>query len=246
MPQRLATIDRSSGIAMWRQIADTIRLQIAAGEFAMEAALPPESSLAERFGVNRHTVRAAISALVSEGILQAERGRGTFVRRRERLRFPISQRTRFSTGFADQADQLDADILAASQAEADGPIASALKVAPGTPLLRLDMLYRADGVPVSVASNLFPLPRFERLENAVRETHSITAGLAQCGVSDYLRHSTTLTARHADSPDSDLLMLSPGAIVLNADAVNIDESGLPIQHIRTRFAADRVELTVEK
>lgn len=246
MAQQLAIIDRSSGIAMWRQIADTIRMQIAAGEFAMEAALPPESALAERFGVNRHTVRAAISALVSEGILQAERGRGTFVRRRERLRFPIGQRTRFSTGFADQAGQLDADILAASQTEVDLPTATVLNVALGTPLLRLDMLYRADGVPVSVATNLFPLPRFQRLESAVRESHSITAGLSQCGVSDYLRHSTTLTARHANSIDSELLMLSPGAIVLYADAVNIDESGTPIQHMRTRFAADRVELTVEK
>jgi GntR family phosphonate transport system transcriptional regulator len=246
MSQRLATIDRSSGIAMWRQIADTIRLQIAAGEYAVEAALPPESALAERFGVNRHTVRAAISALVSEGILLAQRGRGTFVRRRERLRFPIGQRTRFSTGFADQAGQLHAEILAASKTEAEVSIASALHVGAGTPLLRLDMLYRADGVPVSIASNLFPLPRFKHLESAVRDSHSITVGLAQCGVSDYLRHATTLTARHADSTDSELLMLSPGAIVLHAEAVNIDESGTPIQHIRTRFAADRVELTVEK
>ncbi len=246
MPQRLATIERSSGVAMWRQIADAIRLQIAAGEFAMEVALPAETALAERFGVNRHTVRAAISSLVSEGLLQAERGRGTFVRRRERLRFPIGQRTRFSTGFADQAGQLEADILAASKTEADRHTASALDVAPGDPMLRLDMLYRADGMPLSIASNIFPLPRFEDLEVAVRESRSITVGLARCGVADYLRRSTTLTARHADSGDSELLMLSPGAIVLHAEAVNVDESGAPIQHIRTRFAADRVELTVEK
>lgn len=246
MPSNSAAIDRSGGIAMWRQIADTIRHQIAAGEFATEMALPAEAALAERFGVNRHTVRAAISALVSEGLLQAERGRGTFVRRRERLRFPIGRRTRFSTGFAEQADQLEADILDASETEANEQIAAALGLDAGTPLVRLDMLYRADGVPVSLACNLFPLPRFEQLEAAVRESHSITAGLARCGVADYLRRSTTLTARHADNSDSTLLMLSPGAIVLHAEAINVDEGGTPIQHIRTRFAADRVELTVEK
>ena len=36
-------------------------------------------ALAERYGVNRHTVRSAISALVQEGVLRAEQGRGTFV-----------------------------------------------------------------------------------------------------------------------------------------------------------------------
>ena len=86
-------MERRSGIALWRQIADQIRLAIGSGEFTTK--LPPEMALAARFAVNRHTVRGAIAALVQEGVLRAEQGRGTFIERKQRLAYPIGVRTRF-------------------------------------------------------------------------------------------------------------------------------------------------------
>ena len=56
--------------------------------------------------------------------------------------------------------------------------------------------------------------------------------------------STLVSARHADAGDLAALRLSPGAIVLCAVAVNVDPEGRPIQYAETRFAADRVELSV--
>ena len=71
-PVTRKSMERRSGIALWRQIADRIRLAIGSGEFAER--LPPEMALAERFKVNRHTVRGAIAALVQEGVLGPSRG----------------------------------------------------------------------------------------------------------------------------------------------------------------------------
>ena len=41
--------------------------------------LPNENELAEALGVSRTTLREAISFLVAQGVLQIQRGRGTFV-----------------------------------------------------------------------------------------------------------------------------------------------------------------------
>ena len=41
--------------------------------------IPNEFDLAEKFGVGRSTVREAVKALVSTGILEARRGAGTYV-----------------------------------------------------------------------------------------------------------------------------------------------------------------------
>jgi phosphoribosyl-ATP pyrophosphohydrolase len=68
----------SSGIARWRQIAETLRQEVTSGVF-VTGRLPTESSLATRFHVNRHTVRRAVAVLVKEGIVRVEQGRGTFV-----------------------------------------------------------------------------------------------------------------------------------------------------------------------
>ena len=56
------TLDRSAGIAVWRQIMETLKAEIVSGAFEKGSRLPPESELAARFGVNRHTVRRAIAA----------------------------------------------------------------------------------------------------------------------------------------------------------------------------------------
>ncbi|MFI9721683.1 GntR family transcriptional regulator [Streptomyces sp. NPDC052396] len=66
--------------ALYQQVATEIRNAIAAGEFPPGAPLPSEAQLIERYGVSRPTVRNAISALRSEGLIEVIHGKGSFVR----------------------------------------------------------------------------------------------------------------------------------------------------------------------
>ena len=237
-------IERRSGVALWRQIADQIRQGIAAGLGGNNGRLPTEMALAERFGVNRHTVRTAIQALVQEGVLRAEQGRGTFIQPQRRLAYPIGPRTRFSEGLADQVNAHRSRLLEHSYEEASADAAAALELEPGAPVLRLETLSEADGRPISRARSYFDASRFSGFEGHFLRTGSITAAYRAFGVEDYLRRSTTISARHADSSDLEHLKLSPGAIVLVAVGLNVDREGRPIQFSQTRIAADRVELQV--
>jgi GntR family phosphonate transport system transcriptional regulator len=238
------TIERRSGVALWRQIADQIRQGIGAGALAIEGRLPPEIDLSKRFGVNRHTVRSAIAALVQEGVLRAEQGRGTFVESRKRLSYPISTRTRFSAGLGTQTRETRSNLLEHGIEPASARIAEALGLAEGASVIRLESLSEADGRPISRATGWVDAVRFKGFEKAYRKTGSITAAFKSFGVDDYLRKSTVVSARHADASDLDHLKLSPGAIVLITLSVNVDMDGRPIQFTETRFAADRVELSV--
>lgn len=239
------TVERRSGVALWRQIADAIRQGIEDGLAGEDGRLPPETALAERFGVNRHTVRAAISALVRENILRAEQGRGTFVAGRGRLAYPIARRTRFSAGLAGQTRDRTSKLITSSIEPATPEVAAALALEPSSKVVRLETLGVADGTPVSRSTLWFDAARFRPIAGHFRKTGSVTAALAALGVTDYLRRSTSVEARHANAADSEDLQLSPGAIVLVARAVNTDLDGNPIQFAVTRFAADRVELTIE-
>lgn len=237
-------VERRSGIALWRQIADRIRQGIAAELVDGTGRLPPETTLAMRYGVNRHTVRTAISALVQEGVLRAEQGRGTFVEKRRRLVYPIGARTRFSEGLADQVREPRGHLLADAQETADAAVADALGLEPGAPVLRLETLSEADGRPVSRATSWFCATRFAGMARHYAATGSITSSFRVLGLDDYFRASTVVSARHAEPDDLADLKLSPGAIVLVAVAVNVAADGRPVQYAHTRFAADRVELHV--
>lgn len=240
----MKALQRRTGIALWRQVADQIRQSVLTGLAANER-LPAEAELATRFGVNRHTVRSAIAALEKEGILRAEQGRGTFLNDRKRLRYPIGRRTRFSSGLEDQARTRSGKLLSSETLPAPPHIARALSLPAGAPVIQLSTLSTADAVPISAATSWFDASRFGEIAGLYAETGSITACLSRLGVGDYTRKSTGVEARHASSEDLDLLALSPGAIVLLTRAIDIDPDGRPVLYGESRFAADRVELVIE-
>lgn len=237
------TIRRAGGVALWRQAADRLRDMIDGGDFTDAPRLPSEAELAIRFGINRHTVRAAIADLVREGILRSEQGRGTFVAAQDRMSYPIGRRTRFSEGLDGQASNLKTLVLDEMREAAGEKLAGSLGVAEGVELVRLDTIGFADQVPVSAATHWFEAARVPDIGDLLRATGSISKSLEAVGMANYVRASTRITARRASSRDAEALRLAEGAPVLMVEAVNAHD-GRPIQVSRSRFAADRIALTV--
>ena len=78
-----ASIDKISGNGVrkprYQELADDLRAGILQGEFPDPAQFPTESVLCARYGVSRFTVREALRALQSEGLIQRKRGSGTVI-----------------------------------------------------------------------------------------------------------------------------------------------------------------------
>ncbi len=79
----IITLDRSSGLPLYRQICQQLREAILSGELSEGTRLPTERSLASELGVNRTTVMNAYNELASEGLIEGHVGRGTLVRRNQ-------------------------------------------------------------------------------------------------------------------------------------------------------------------
>lgn len=237
-------IKRAVGVSLWRQIADLLRSEILAGRWREGTALPPEAALAERFGVNRHTVRRAVATLATDGLVRSDQGRGTFVLE-ARLSYPIGRRTRFSEIVSRQAREPGGRLIDSRIEPADVRVAGFLEIPQGTALIRLETLSVADRTPISTSLNWFPAERFPDLVAAYAETGSITDALRGQGVSNYLRRWTRVHARAAEPDERDRLSLPPGASVLITDALNEDETATPLHFTATRFAADRIEIVID-
>lgn len=232
---------RGDGIALWRRIVDDIEAAIARGTYARGQKLPAEHDLAETFGVNRHTVRRAIAVLTERGIVRATRGSGTYVEHVP-LAYPITQRTRFSEIVSRQEREPGGELIGSTVEPASEEIAAALALAPGQPVLRMESLRRADGVPLCLAVGWFPSFRVPDFDLVFAATRSITRALATFGITDYRRVSTRVIGTIAEPRDEQLLELAPGRSILVVESLNADPAGRPIQYTRARFAADRVTL----
>lgn len=69
----------NQNIPYYYQIANLLRRKIEDGEFAAGDKIPKETELAEAFGVSRVPIRQALALLVRDGLLNRQRGRGTFI-----------------------------------------------------------------------------------------------------------------------------------------------------------------------
>ncbi|WP_432829732.1 winged helix-turn-helix domain-containing protein [Dactylosporangium sp. CA-092794] len=88
-------LDRRSGQALYRQLADTLRDRILAGDLPPGGELPSEGIIAKSYNISRDAVRQAIAVLRSEGLIVTVRGRRSSVRRQaplEEVRAPAAAR----------------------------------------------------------------------------------------------------------------------------------------------------------
>ncbi|MDP2015799.1 phosphonate metabolism transcriptional regulator PhnF [Hydrogenophaga sp.] len=232
-----------TGEHFWTQIANEIAQAIGQGVYPPGERLPSEHSLAERFGVNRHTIRRSLAALVQRGLVRAEQGSGTYVEDFA-VDLAIGKRTRHRQNLAQAGLRGGLVVLHDERVRATADQARALQVAPRCPLLHLLVLGEGAGQPLHVSDRYFPLPRFQGLAEVVRETGSITAAFTALGVTDYIRHESRISARLPDARIAGHLRQGTSRPSLYVTKVNTDMQGLPIEYAETWFAGDRVTLTV--
>ena len=239
-----ASRDAPAGVSLWRRIADDIENSIARGVFEPGSKLPGEVEIAERFGVNRHTVRRAIAALADRGLVRAERGSGTFIEQ-QRIPYPIRPRTRFSEIVGGAGHTVSGRLVSSSTETCTADLAKLLKIKVGTPVIRLELLRHADRIPLCAATTWLEAARFPGAPAIYTSTNSITRMLTRFGVRSYSRKSTRVTAAIAESGDAAPLRVAIGRPLLVIESVDIDSDGVPVLATRSRFAADRLELVIE-
>lgn len=229
---------------IWKEIANALRSDLAEGRYGPGDRLPTEAALADRFGVNRHTVRHGLSVLVEEGLVRTRRGAGAFVAATP-TDYPIGKRVRFHENLIAAGRRPEKRVLALDERAATKGEARALQIRAGDPVCAYHGLSLADGQPIAVFESLFPLARLAGITVALKATDSVTQALRVAGVDDYTRASTRLTAVRATATHGLLLHVAEGDPLLRSSGVNKCAGGQVVEYGRTWFAGDRVTLTLD-
>jgi GntR family transcriptional regulator, phosphonate transport system regulatory protein len=232
------------GTPLWQSIADALSQEIHDKVFAPGDQLPTEAQLAQRFAVNRHTVRRAVASLQDQGMIRIEQGRGTFVQE-DIVDYPLSSRTRFSEILRRQARTPSGTTLRSATIPADAAMAEALAIEPGAPVALIETIGMVDEQPISLVAHHFPLGRFPNLLEVYRAERRITPMFEKLGVGDYLRKITKVTARMPDGYEMRHLHLARTTPVICLEAINVDGDNRPVEYGLTRFSSSRVQIVIE-
>ena len=230
-------------MSLWRAIADTLRAEIARGQWRPGHRLPAEAVLAARFGVNRHTLRQATQSLADEGILYARRGAGVFVAATP-VDYPLGPKVQFHRNIELAGKVPGRRITAVMTRPASRSESEALSLPQGALVHAAEGVSTVDFRPVALFRSVFPAERLSELPAALQEHGSITRALAACGVNDYRRVQTRIAAQIADAAQAAQLQIAPGEALLRTETLN-EADGQPIERGQTLWAAERVTLTLQ-
>ncbi|QCW51755.1 GntR family transcriptional regulator [Nocardioides dongxiaopingii] len=179
------------------------------GDNAPGSPAPSERELVHRFGVARMTVRQALDALVTEGLLERIPGRGTFVAR------PRREATRIN-GYTEEMTRrgllAESQTLLARREQAGPGVARALSLTEGDAVIHWRRLRRGDGTPVCIEDNYLNeilLPGF--LQTGMPT--SLYDALARRGLRPTWAEDS-ISADTAGDEEAALLEIEPGTVVL--------------------------------
>ena len=233
MGQLTVHLDRSTPMPLYYQVARQMEAAIAAGELRPGERLENEVDLADRLGLSRPTMRRAIQELVNKGLLVRKRGVGTQV---------VAAQVHRSVALTSLYDDLSRDrqnpataVLALEHVAAEAPVAEALGVPPGDPVLYIERLRSAAGKPLAVMRNWLPA-EVVTLTRDDLEAHGLYELLRAAGV--YLRIATQrIGARGATAVEGRLLGERKGAPLVKMERISYDDAGRPVELARHVYRA---------
>jgi len=241
-----ATLDRSSPIPLYLQLATRLEEQIRCGEIGVGSRLPPEITLAQEAGLNRNTVRQAIALLVRKGLVEKQKGVGSFVRRGDAL-YPVHDLGRM-TSFVDDFDvagiEVEDVVLSRRQEPANHALAELLGLEAGSAVVRIERLRLANQTPFVLEQEYFPYDQFHGLLETEIRGPLYRLLVDQFGAD--LHHSVqTLRAVRPPRAVAEKLGIRTSVSCIFLESLAYTSAGRCIEVLRSYYRGDRYLFRVE-
>lgn len=232
---RPITVEPSSPVPLYYQIAQQLERSIEAGELTPGMRLTNEMDLAARLGLSRPTVRKAMEYLVDKGLIVRQRGVGTRVVS-PKVRRPLELTSLFDD--LEASGQRPTTTVVSNVIEAVSPeVAEALAVPAGSPVVTIVRLRHALDQPIACMTNHLPAGRL-KIETAALEREGLYHLLRRAGIH---LHSATqvIGARTASAAEARSLGERKGAALLTMQRTAYDDHGVGVEYGNHIYAAAR-------
>ncbi len=227
---------------LYKRLAQALTGLIQEGLLKPGAALPSERDLSEALEVGRVTVRAAYRDLLNAGTLDSKHGSGTFVSTKvERMEQSLWRLNSFSADMRSRGRVPAAKILSRGVSAPSPEEAFLLGLQLDEPVLRLDRLRFADGLPLAIERSVVPVKFLS--EEAAGEG-SLYDALAAKG-NRPVRAVQRLSAVTLDPSSATALEVKPGAPALLIERISRLDDQRVVEYTRSHYRGDAYDFVAE-
>ena len=238
-----------TALPLYGRTASRLLADLRSGAARRGDRLPSERHLADRYGVSRVTMRAALVGMRELGLVSSSASRGWFVEDLgEAERAGAATRGPSVQGLADFAAEhglrVRARVLDVGVRPCTVEEAGKLRLAPGSPLFELHRLRYLDDLVVVSEHNRVPLHFCPSLPDVDFTEASLYATLRRADppqvprVADY-----SVEARRPSDQEQDLLEIDETAPLLVATQLAFNQDDRPLEYTVAAYRGDRYRFT---
>lgn len=212
--------------------------------FAPGEYLPPEATLAERFSVNRHTLRRAIDELVNNGLVQRYQGKGNMVVRQPK-EYHLHPGAHFTKNLLEQGAMPRSEVLQSRMIAASSKIACHLNISQASKIIHIRTLRKTEESPRTIIDHYLPdTSWWPVLKNF---THGSLHQFIQRGLDIELeRKATRVGARIPTNEECRLLQITTSTPLLKIKTTNVIKGTQVIAEFSSSHTrADATEIVME-
>ncbi len=222
-----------------------LRQEIDDGVYSAAEPMPGDVGLSERFDVSRITIRKAMDRLTAEGLVERQRGRGTFARHPGNRPSPV---TASLSGNIENLVALgletDVELIELTYAVAPRHICAAMGQPDGTIMQRAVRVRSLDGIPFSHLTTWLP-EEIGRSFTADEMRAMPLLRLIERAGHRIARARQSISAKLAAPEVARLLNIEPGEALLAVRRLVFDETGKVVEHISGLYRPDTYEHQME-
>jgi len=242
-PILLSTLSIDSDIPLYSQLVSIVKRNISAGTLSTGDLLPSETELCKTFDISRSTVRQAIGALESDGLVVRKQGRGTFVaepkvRRKTEMVYSFTSEIS-SMGMTPSSTLVEFEIITPTP-----DIEKVLELnTPETKVYKFTRIRNVNGEPLILETSFYPQYIYPRLTREMLETHSFYSLLYEVGIvpSNAIDSYEAVTMNRKEA---ELLGCKSGACGFFIQRRTFAESGQVYEFTQSLMRADRAKLDI--
>src|SRR5215469_16109740 len=222
---------------LYARVETVLAKEISSGDLKVGDQLPTEDSLVARFGVSRITVRRAIQNLVSRGLVEIRRGKGTFVTAPK-----ITQELKELSGFVEDMHALGrkptARVIGKQIVIADATVASQLALTKGERVVRIRRVRLADGIPLSFDETFLPLEIGKEVITNNLKVEPIFSLLERKYDIPLIEAEYKLDAVAAEAEVAAALKIKQRSPVFRIERTSYSTGGHPVDYERLHYRGD--------
>jgi len=239
-------VNFNSPIPRYLQISNWLEEMIHKGRYGVGERLPSESSLAEICGVNRNTVRQAISELVAKGLISKKNGVGSFISARDpsAVKYTLQNISSFTDDMLGMGITPETKILSQKVVEADGDLAEKLMLGGDSRVILTERLRLGNGIPLVVERSYLPYGEYKSLLG-MRLTGSLYHILTEKFGTELHHSIQTFRAEALAREDAKLLDAPPKSPGIFLESIIYDSKNVAVEVMHAHHRGDKYVFQVE-